>query len=102
MKKLLFIFAFLVQALIVAATPHPAPAYSRVSAENVKMYRQAGTSTQVLRSLKSTDEVMMVRKHNSIWSIVNVEGQVGYVLTSELTRPERMKTKAKTDPGSAR
>jgi uncharacterized protein YgiM (DUF1202 family) len=102
MKKLLFILAFLVQTLVVTAASHPAPAYSRVSAENVKMYSQAGTSTQVLRSLKSTDAVMVIRRHNSNWSIVNVEGQVGYVLTSELTRPERIKNKARTGSGRIR
>jgi uncharacterized protein YgiM (DUF1202 family) len=102
MKKLLFILAFSVPALALTAAPPAAATLSRASAENVKMYRQAGTSTQVLRSLKSTDEVMVVRKHNAHWSIVNVEGQVGYVLTSELTRPGKLKNRARTQPGHIR
>lgn len=96
MKKLLFILAFLVPTLVVTATPNPAGPLSRALAENVKMYRQPGTSTELLRSLKSTDEVLVIRKHNSNWSIVTVEGQTGYVLTSELTQPERIKNRIRT------
>jgi uncharacterized protein YgiM (DUF1202 family) len=92
MNKLLLILAFFVQTLVVSAAvaaPTPKTAVCRVSTENVKMYSQAGTSTEVLRSLKSTDEVQVVRKHNNFWSIVRVEGQVGYVLTSELALPRK-------------
>jgi uncharacterized protein YgiM (DUF1202 family) len=93
MKKSVLILAFLVQTLVAAAAPNPNGTLRRVSAENVKMYIQAGTSTQVLRSLTSTDEVMVIRPHNNYWSIVSVEGQVGYVLTSELIKPQGMKNK---------
>lgn len=29
------------------------------------MYRQPGTSTEVLKSLKSIDEIIMIRRYNS-------------------------------------
>jgi uncharacterized protein YgiM (DUF1202 family) len=105
MNKFLFTLAFLVQTLVVSAAapnPNPKAAVSRVSIENVKMYSQAATSTQVLRALKSTDEVLVVRKHNNLWSIVTVDGQVGYVLTSELTQPKDMKHIARAHSGRTR
>jgi len=56
------------------------------------MYRQPGTSTEVLKALKSSDEIVVVRRYNSAWSIVTVDGQVGYVLTAELAKPQVTKT----------
>jgi uncharacterized protein YgiM (DUF1202 family) len=105
MNKLFFILAFLIQTLFVSAavaTPDPKGVVSRVRAENVKMYRQAGTSTEELRALKSTDEVMMIRKHNNNWSIVLVDGQVGYVLTSELIHAKESKNIARVSAGVIR
>jgi uncharacterized protein YgiM (DUF1202 family) len=99
MKQLLCILALLVQTLIVSAfTPNPdsKAALSRASTENVKMYRQAGTSTEILRALKSTDDVLVIRKHNTTWSIVSVNGQVGYVLTSEIYQPKEVKNILRT------
>ena len=60
--------------------------------ENSKMYRQPGTSTEVLKPLKSADEIVVVRRYNSSWSIVTVDGQVGYVLTAELAQPKKPAT----------
>lgn len=83
MKKLIFTLALLIQTVFVFAD---APAViARAATNEVKMYRQAGTSSELLQSLKIADEVVLVRKHNADWSIVTVNGQVGYVLTSELT-----------------
>jgi uncharacterized protein YgiM (DUF1202 family) len=84
MKKLIVIFALLLQSAFVFAADDQGTTLARANYENTKMYRQAGTSTEVLRSLKSTDELVVIRKHNAQWSIVTVNGQVGYVLTSEL------------------
>jgi hypothetical protein len=85
MKKIIFIFALIMQsAFVFAADDQGNTTLARANYENTKMYRQAGTSTDVLRSLKSTDELVLIRKHNAQWSIVTVDGQVGYVLTSEL------------------
>jgi len=97
MKKLIFTFAFLMQTVFLfAAGPEQV---AHVSYENVKMYRQAGTSTDILKSLKSTDEIVVVRKHNAHWTIVTVNGEVGYVLTTELTMKKDVKNFAMTKAG---
>jgi uncharacterized protein YgiM (DUF1202 family) len=83
MKKLTFLFALIMSSSFVFATDQ-GTTLARANYENTKMYRQPGTSTEVLKSLKSTDQLVVIRKHNPHWSIVTVEGQVGYVLTSEL------------------
>lgn len=91
MKKLIVFLAFLAQtALGFAAEPQTTDrqADNRVTVttryENAKMHRQPGTSTEILKSLHSNDEIQYVRQYNQSWSIVLVDGQVGYVLTSEL------------------
>jgi hypothetical protein len=48
-----------------------------------------------MQSLKSTDEVAVVRKHNAQWTIVQVNGQVGYVLTRELSMSKNQKKAGK-------
>lgn len=94
MKKILLLLVLLIQTLIVSAfTPDPdlKTSIRRATRENVKVYRQASTATEALRSLKSYDEVKVIRKHNSIWSLVSVGDQVGYVLTSEIYKPGKVK-----------
>jgi hypothetical protein len=61
------------------------------------MYRQPGTSTEVLKALTNSDEIVVVRKYNNQWSIITINGQVGYILTSELTqaKPQPVKTLAR-------
>lgn len=98
MKKLLVVFALVLQSAFVFASGNQGTILARANYENTKMYRQAGTSTEVLRSLKSTDEVVVIRKHNNNWSIVTVNGQVGYVLTSELHRAKEDKNIAMARP----
>jgi hypothetical protein len=96
MKKLLFIFALSVQtASVFAADKTETLATARY--ENSKMYRQPGTSTEVLKALTSSDEIVVVRKYNNHWSIVTINGQVGYMLTSELAqaKPQPVKTLAR-------
>ncbi len=96
MKKLLFIFALSLQtAFVFAADKNEMLASARY--ENSKMYRQPGTSTEVLKALTRADEIVVVRKYNSNWSIVTINGQVGYMLTSELAlaQPQAVKTFAK-------
>ncbi len=96
MKKIIFTLAFLIQTVFVfAAGPEQ---IANASYENVKMYRQAGTSTEILKSLRSTDDLVVVRKHNANWTIVTVNGQVGYVLTSELTMKKDVKNIAMNKP----
>ncbi|MDB5264090.1 MAG: hypothetical protein JWQ14_3373 [Adhaeribacter sp.] len=62
MKKSLLIFALSLQTAFVFATDNTA-VVAKARYENVKMYRQSGTSTEVLKALKSTDEIVVVRKY---------------------------------------
>ncbi|WP_026461286.1 hypothetical protein [Adhaeribacter aquaticus] len=88
MKNLILSIALLVNVTFLFAAETKSKIVN-VRHENVKMYRQSSTSTEILKSLKSTDEVVLVRKHNELWSIVTVNETVGYVLTSELVKPKR-------------
>lgn len=83
MKKLLFTLALVINAALVFATDEKM--IVRATANNVKMYRQAGTSSPIVKSLKSSDEIVVIRKHNANWTLVTLDGEVGYVVTSELT-----------------
>lgn len=93
MKTLVFLFALFLSSTFSLAKSDPSTTLARASHDDIKMYRQPGTSTEVLKALKQTDEVVVVRKHNAHWSIVTVGEVVGYVLTSELrqakAKPER-------------
>jgi hypothetical protein len=91
MKKFILSLAFIAQTAIgFAAEPltNSSLVNNRMAVttrfENVKMHRQPGTSTEILKSLNSNDDIRYVRKYNQSWSIILVDGQVGYVLTSEL------------------
>jgi uncharacterized protein YgiM (DUF1202 family) len=96
MKKLIFTLALLMQTVFLfAAGPRQ---MATVSYDDVKMYRQASTSTEMLKSLKSTDELVVLRKHNAQWTIVTLDDQVGYVLTSELTLKKDVRHLAMNKP----
>ncbi len=90
MKKLIFTIALLINTVFVFAS-NGTSVIAHAHTDNVKMYRQAGTSTDVVKALKSTDEVTVVRKHNANWTIVMVNGEVGYVLTTELAIQKEVK-----------
>jgi hypothetical protein len=92
MKKLLLISAlFLQTAFAFAADTEAVVASTRY--DNSKMYRQPGTSTEILKALTSNDEIVLVRKYNQSWTIVTVNGQVGYMLTSELAQAKHQPAK---------
>ena len=86
MKKLIFTFALLVQVGFAMATENNKHT-AQVRQENVKMYQQAGTSSQLLKELSTADRVEIVRRLNNQWTIVVVDGVAGYVLHSELANP---------------
>ena len=90
MKKIIFTLALVAQTAFGFAADNKAITAS-ARYENSKMYRQPGTSTAVLKALKSTDEIVVVRKFNNNWTIVTVNGQVGYVLTAELAQAKPAK-----------
>jgi uncharacterized protein YgiM (DUF1202 family) len=97
MKKLIFTFALLMQTVFVFAFTGPTQ-IAQAKVDNVKMYRQAGTSTEVLKALQCTDDVAIVRKHNADWTIVTLADQVGYVLTSEITLKKNVRNLAMNKP----
>jgi uncharacterized protein YgiM (DUF1202 family) len=84
MKTVVITLAILVQSVFVFADNRKETYVIKAKYENVKVYRQAGTSAEVVESLKDTDEVTFVREFNKTWSIVQINGKVGYVLTSEI------------------
>jgi uncharacterized protein YgiM (DUF1202 family) len=84
MKKLILTIAIIAQSAFVFAGNQRETTVIRAKADNVKLYRQAGTASATLDSLDTSDAVTYIRKFNDQWSIVEVKGQVGYMLTSEL------------------
>ena len=84
MKKLVLTFAIIAQSVIVFADNKKETTVIRAKNDNVKLYQQAGTASATLDSLDTTDTVTYIRKYNNQWSIVVVDGKVGYMLTSEL------------------
>ncbi|GEO05626.1 hypothetical protein AAE02nite_32900 [Adhaeribacter aerolatus] len=88
MKKLIFTLALIMQtALLFASNDKKIVAQARQ--DNVKMYQQPGTCTHILKSLSTQDKIEIVRKYNENWTIVVVDGQVGYVLHSEIGKPAK-------------
>lgn len=87
MKKIIFTLALVAQTAFGFAADIQATTTS-ARYENSKMYRQPGTSTEIIKALKSTDEIVVVRKFNNSWTIVTVNGLVGYMLTTELAKPQ--------------
>ncbi|WP_205500722.1 hypothetical protein [Rufibacter psychrotolerans] len=87
MKKLfLFIALFTLPVLGFAQTqPKKQPIPAQVKLDEVKMYRQPGTCAEVLTSLKTTDDILYHRRHNTHWAIVSKGDMVGYILYDELT-----------------
>lgn len=88
MKKAIIILSILTQSVFVFADNRKKTQVVKAKHENVKVYRQAGTASEVVEALETTDTVAYVRKFDKTWSIVKVNGQVGYVLTSELVSEE--------------
>lgn len=84
MKNLIITIAIIAQSVLVFAGNQKEKFVIRAKNENVKLYQQAGTASTTLDSLQTTDTVTYIRKFNQHWSIVQVNDQVGYVLTSEL------------------
>jgi uncharacterized protein YgiM (DUF1202 family) len=91
MKKFILMLALLIQTTVLVFAANEPVMIARASTDNVKMYQQPGTSTAVIRSLKTTDNVVVVRKYNHSWSIITVNEEVGYVLTSELAFQKEVK-----------
>ncbi|KAA5545077.1 SH3 domain-containing protein [Adhaeribacter rhizoryzae] len=90
MKKAFFTLALLVQVGF-AMAHNNTTLETQVRHENVKMFQQAATSTNVLETLNANDRVQFIRKHNAQWGIITVNGKTGYVLLSELSDLKKVK-----------
>ena len=95
MKKAIFTLALIVQVVFAMAAAPKTTIEAQVRHENVKMFRQAATSTEVVETLNPSDRVAFVRKHNAQWAIVTVNGKAGYVLLSELGSLTQKKSETK-------
>ncbi len=87
MKKIIFTFALLVQTALAFASKGDL-ILAQARQDNVKMHLQPGTSTPIVKSLSTNDRIEVIRRFNDLWTIVLVDGQAGYVLHSEIRKPE--------------
>ena len=91
MKKLLLSLALVFQvAFVFAQEP------IRVKTNNVKLYRQPSNQSEVMKVLHSTEDVLLVRKFDAQWSIVQAGSETGYIHNSRLP-----KLKNQTSPVAA-
>jgi hypothetical protein len=81
MKKTVIMLAILVQTVFVFAQ-QPA----KIKTDGVNMYRQPGKTAEVMKIVNTTDEVLLVRKFDSQWSIVTVAGETGYIHNTRLAK----------------
>ncbi len=58
------------------------------------MYRQPAIGTEVMRLLSPEDEIIVMRKQNHEWTLVQIDGEAGYVLTSYLKAKKAKKATA--------
>ncbi|GEO05630.1 hypothetical protein AAE02nite_32940 [Adhaeribacter aerolatus] len=93
MKKVFFTLALLVQVGFAMATEKN-KITAQVRHQNVKMYQQAGTASQLLKELSTADQIEVVRRLNDQWTLVIVDGVAGYVLHTELVKPIASRTLA--------
>ena len=88
MKKLLFTALFAAQVLVVAAAGNEP---KKVSFENTKVYQQPGSAAEVIATVNPSDEIKLVRAFDRKWSVVEVNGQVGYIQTYKLAPVRKSK-----------
>jgi len=91
MKKSLLAVALLAQVLFVSAQVP-----GRVKSDNVNLYRQPGKKADVVKVLNSNDEVMVIRKFNDHWSIVQVGTETGYIVTANLAKMKKQQVTEST------
>ena len=81
MKKLLLSLALLFQvAFVFAQEP------IRVKTDKVKLYRQPNNQSEVLKVLNSTEDVILVRRFDAQWSIIQAGAETGYIHNSRLPK----------------
>ncbi|WP_181306761.1 SH3 domain-containing protein [Rufibacter sp. XAAS-G3-1] len=95
MKRLFFIFALVCMQVVSVFAQGPT---SRVNSEKVRMYRQPVLGGEVVRVLGSEDEIIVMRKQNNEWSLVQIDGEAGYVLNAYLKAKKAKKATAAKTP----
>ncbi len=100
MKNLLFIPFLLILAAPSWGSDKTEQTFEQMKSkyDNVTVYQQASTSSEVLINLEKDQQINVLRKavvNGGIWSIVSLDGKPGYVLTSELYQ-EPVLAKSKT------
>jgi hypothetical protein len=81
MKKLLLSLALVCQvAFVFAQEP------IRLKTDKVKLYRQPSNQAEVMKVLNSTEDVMLIRKFDTQWSIVQAGSETGYIHNSRLPK----------------
>ena len=95
MKLLILSFALLVQFGFVMAQDNKPGMLVEAKYNQAKVFQQPGTSTAIIETLTITDQVELIRRWNSHWAQVKVNGKVGYMVYSELTY---RKVKAQQQP----
>ncbi|MBC3540708.1 hypothetical protein ACFSC6_12530 [Rufibacter sediminis] len=95
MKRLVIISALVCMQVLSAFAQGPT---SRVNTEKVKMYRQPAIGGEVMRLLGSEDEIIVMRKQNQEWTLVQIDGEAGYVLSSYLKAKKVKKATAAKAP----
>ena len=74
--------------MLLAQTP------AKVKSDNVKMYRQPGVTAEVIKMVNTSDEVSVIRKFNSAWSVVTVGGETGYIHNTNLPKVKKASVSA--------
>ncbi|MGV3538652.1 MAG: SH3 domain-containing protein [Rufibacter sp.] len=102
MKRLFILSAVMIMQVFVAFAQEPT---SYVNRKQVKMYRQPGIGTDVVRVLTPEDAITVVRQINNEWSLVQINGEGGYVLNDFLKEKKGKKATAakasRTAPSAA-
>ena len=81
MKKILLSFVLVAQAIVVFAQEP-----IKLKVDNVKLYRQPTNEAPVIKVINTTEDVMLVRKFNAQWSLVQAGAETGYVHNSRLAK----------------
>ncbi|MFB9863131.1 hypothetical protein [Rufibacter immobilis] len=97
MKRLLMIAALICMQAVAVLAQEPT---SRVNSEKVKMFRQPNAAGEVMRLLNPDDEIIVMRKQNQQWTLVQIEGEAGYVASSYLRAKKNKKATAAKAPAT--
>ncbi|WP_192822706.1 SH3 domain-containing protein [Rufibacter sp. LB8] len=100
MKRIILLSAMLLMQVMFVFAQEPA---THVNTNKVGMYRQPDAKGEVMRLLNVEDEIKVVRKLNSDWSLVQIDGEGGYVLNAYLkARKGKKATAAKAAADASR